>query len=525
MADETKKPASQEEDSFDSGTESNAVESLNADAVIDAFGGIRPMASKLGIAVSTVQGWKTRGHIPDNRWRDIIAAAGANDIDLSSALPDARLPESDETFPKDEAIQPLDAEEEVTETSDPTPWEENEPLSRDASTEESDTLTTEAETEGKSSEPSPQEDAAPPSSQKQSGGGLALMIGVLALAAVLTRPAWSPQVDPYIAKLLPIAAPIQATSMSTPSFDTAAIEERLNALEAAATAPAMTDQQLETLLARIETVESAVASLSTAASELSGARDEAVALVAETQTALDVAIARSQDIQARVVERLAVIEAQVAQLSLEIEAAIAKTAALGADLANQEKDLQTLMDRPALQASSQAGLALAASDLESALAAGRSPTIALRRLIGLAGSDGDLVTAAEALNTLTQTPLATRTQLTTTFRQNAAQIHGELGSVEGDAWDTLWSGAQALISIRRKGESADAPPVSRAEAALARDDLNGAIAALSEITDRSETASVWVQEAERLLLAEEALAALRAVVTARLSTIGSGDAS
>ena len=36
-------------------------------AIIDAFGGIRPMAKQLGLAVSTVQGWKERGAIPVNR--------------------------------------------------------------------------------------------------------------------------------------------------------------------------------------------------------------------------------------------------------------------------------------------------------------------------------------------------------------------------------------------------------------------------------------------------------------------------
>ena len=33
----------------------------NAEKVVAAFGGIRPMAKKLGVAVTTVQGWKERG--------------------------------------------------------------------------------------------------------------------------------------------------------------------------------------------------------------------------------------------------------------------------------------------------------------------------------------------------------------------------------------------------------------------------------------------------------------------------------
>lgn len=58
-------------------------------AVIDAFGGIRPMAHKLDVPVSTVQGWKQRNAIPENRVADIEAAAAAHGVDLSDiAAPD-----------------------------------------------------------------------------------------------------------------------------------------------------------------------------------------------------------------------------------------------------------------------------------------------------------------------------------------------------------------------------------------------------------------------------------------------------
>ncbi len=56
-------------------------------SVIGRFGGIRPMAQKLGIAVSTVQGWRERGVIPKARHGQIRAAAAAGGI----ALPDDEL--------------------------------------------------------------------------------------------------------------------------------------------------------------------------------------------------------------------------------------------------------------------------------------------------------------------------------------------------------------------------------------------------------------------------------------------------
>jgi hypothetical protein len=51
-----------------------------AESVIDRFGGIRPMATKLAIPVTTVQGWKKRGIIPQVRHADIMAAAARENI-------------------------------------------------------------------------------------------------------------------------------------------------------------------------------------------------------------------------------------------------------------------------------------------------------------------------------------------------------------------------------------------------------------------------------------------------------------
>ncbi|HRJ67505.1 MAG TPA: uroporphyrinogen-III synthase, partial [Alphaproteobacteria bacterium] len=56
---------------------------LPADPVIDAFGGLRPLANRLGITASTVQGWKKRGIIPDTRVEAIYTAAEEDNIDIN----------------------------------------------------------------------------------------------------------------------------------------------------------------------------------------------------------------------------------------------------------------------------------------------------------------------------------------------------------------------------------------------------------------------------------------------------------
>lgn len=54
----------------------------DAARIIEAFGGIRPMAKKLGVAVTTVQGWKERNAIPVQRLDQIREAAKRENIDL-----------------------------------------------------------------------------------------------------------------------------------------------------------------------------------------------------------------------------------------------------------------------------------------------------------------------------------------------------------------------------------------------------------------------------------------------------------
>lgn len=55
----------------------------NAAEIIEKFGGIRPMSSKINVAVTTIQGWKKRGVIPAARTNAIIEAAKEHNIDIS----------------------------------------------------------------------------------------------------------------------------------------------------------------------------------------------------------------------------------------------------------------------------------------------------------------------------------------------------------------------------------------------------------------------------------------------------------
>ncbi len=58
----------------------------NAEAIIQRFGGIRPMAHKMEVPVTTVQGWKKRNVIPANRRADVLQAARVNGVDVSDLV-------------------------------------------------------------------------------------------------------------------------------------------------------------------------------------------------------------------------------------------------------------------------------------------------------------------------------------------------------------------------------------------------------------------------------------------------------
>ena len=66
----------------------------DAEKIVAAFGGVRPMASRLGIAATTIQGWKSRGNIPEIRRQAVLDAAEADGIDLSGFPQDESMPDT-----------------------------------------------------------------------------------------------------------------------------------------------------------------------------------------------------------------------------------------------------------------------------------------------------------------------------------------------------------------------------------------------------------------------------------------------
>lgn len=71
---------------------SSANKMPDAQETIEKFGGIRPMAKKMNVAVTTIQGWKKRNAIPEGRLDDVKKTAKEHGINLFDKTPTQATP-------------------------------------------------------------------------------------------------------------------------------------------------------------------------------------------------------------------------------------------------------------------------------------------------------------------------------------------------------------------------------------------------------------------------------------------------
>lgn len=91
----------------------------NAGEIIERFGGIRPMAKKVDVAVTTVQGWKKRDIIPAVRKADVLKAAQEHDVDLSDLLTGSGAIANENTRTTQDVQKPVEEKPPVVEQPKP----------------------------------------------------------------------------------------------------------------------------------------------------------------------------------------------------------------------------------------------------------------------------------------------------------------------------------------------------------------------------------------------------------------------
>lgn len=511
-------------------TESAAV------AVIGRFGGIRPMAQKLGIAVSTVQGWRERRVIPKGRHGQIRAAAAATGIDLPEDELEAagRRPAAAASGLPVPAAPRLEAPKTAEAKTDSARTDTAEPAGHSSGPAESETPEPEVpepqEAEPAKSEEAPSEPAKPaprgsmataaaahrkagPAAAALSAGGgwlFGFLLGALVFlgglgVAVLSRDTWLPLLGEPVGPVVAAPSPELMARLD-------ALERALAAQEGAAGAEFAAEiGRLRSALSRVEAEVGAGASTT-----------------GEAQAALSGLQTRVAGLDRRLAEvgrRAAAGEALGADLD-RLEARLAALDGLEPRLAEIEQRLVALPrigpdGRMALP--EQVATVLAAAQLRDALRLSAPFERELAALVRLAGADAELTAALDGLSSHAAVGVPTREALRDRFPQVARAI---ASAGAGDGEEGWLAGVRRrlsdVVTVRPVGgDTLGQGPgaiAARAEALVEAGDLAGALDELEALSGRSAAAAAdWRRDAQARRAAEDALRLLGARVVDSLA--------
>jgi len=437
---------------------------LDAHDVIASFGGIRPMANKLGVAVSTVQGWRERGSIPAGRHAQIRAAAKKHGVDLERQASSTAQVEAPGA-PEKSAVSGGAAE----------PLRESPPHPA-------------AATAAKSAR------TASPTARLWGAfalGVVAVLVG--AGVAIVGRDVW----------LVTPPAPVADVAV------TAGLEARLAAMEGE-----LRDRPTSVGTGEFEATQATVARLE---EDLSAIKNRLRGLTRDVAAAADLPGAEMAAQSSALEEVQAQMQAEVQALGGRIDAFDDRLAGLESQLA----DVAVSVAGSGTQAAGEAALTLAVLQLRDA-ASGSAPFAAeLQAVLDLAKSpafvgNADLVDAVSPLMPYAEMGAPTLAKLKADFPVVARRIVTQGQGADDEDWLAgVKRRVSGLISVRPLGSvEGDSPAAvaARAEAALAADDLAGAVRELSVLQGPAAAAAGdW-----------QAGAAARLAVHAGLSQLGRG---
>ncbi|WP_193366879.1 COG4223 family protein [Pelagibius marinus] len=506
--------------------------------IIEAFGGIRPMAKHLGLAVSTVQGWKERSAIPANRHDQIRAAAQKNSINIDPAVLRASAP-SDGAPAQPQVIEGKATSVADKDSADKKTGDKKSEKAPDKAADKAADKAPdkagdkpggkpEAKTGGMSAASAASKsearkaDAAAkaPAAQRRSGFLPGLVLGVVlaagvAAATVYTRPYWIGFIDGAD------GAQAEATTAAL-----AGVETRLDELQAAM--PADNSAALSGLSERLATLEAAVsqgggqdpdtrAALESLNAQMARLSDRLEALEQELSALRSLAGTPSPELSSRLTS-----EAQRLDELLSAQSELAKRL-------TETEDALTAAEaaREGAPGSRETLMLLAMLQLRDALRGSGPYDQPLAMLQNLAGEDPALIPVIEPLERRASAGLPSLLDLQASFPDVARRIAAIEVGKEGEGWSAgvLRRMAEA-VNLRPVGLVEGAAPTAvaaRAEVKLNDGDLAGALAELDGLDGAAaEAAANWRAEAEARLAADRAVSTLGALVSERFSTLAGG---
>jgi hypothetical protein len=439
-----------------------------AERVIALFGGIRPMATKLAVPVTTVQGWKKRGQIPPNRHEAIRAAAQAQGLALDAGL----LAEAG----RDKDVSEPAAVESSPPVAEPPQAPTDSAMAEPPVIPSTPPPIAEAPPPRPSAPPLPPM-AAPPPALPRRGIGLAalsLLFAVAALAAVATRPFWEPRLADALG-WTPTAAPIA-------SDEVAALRSEIEALKRTPAPAAERTVDLSGFESRLATLEARPIDPAPdpALGPRLGAAEERLASMAAQLQGLAAALPPQIAAQR---ESLAQLTQQMFQTRLELQSL--RREVQGNSLPQLQAQARALMLMQ-LRAAIQTPVPFAA-ELQSAVQqAAADPALQAVLMPSFTALEP---VAARGAPTLAQLAAA----LPPLIREQARAAYD---APEARWWERLLARLSTVLSVRpgpgSGGDGSLAAALSQAEAALARDDLDAAIAAFAAQQSLPAPVEAWV---------------------------------
>jgi len=454
-----------------------------AEGIIDRFGGIRPMATKLAVPVTTVQGWKKRGIFPQVRHADILAAATRENI----AIDPAELAATDPA-----PVLRVEARPAV----DPPPEPRPEPVV--AKPVAKPVVRTPVTSE--------------PVIVRKNGAVayialmLTLIVGVAGAGAGFV--AWQYYLQPLQAKVAALEARPAAGNTDDLARRIAKLESQSGQPVSAAVpvagapAPSGTDND------RIAALERQLAELKAGSAQTEqlakGLSDLQVAAGGRELLAQSI-----RDIQSSV----AAAQGEVERLSGQVTGFGARLDQVDAALADRHQQ--------ALRAEA---TILAVGQLRSALETSKPFAKQLAAVRAMVPGDTDMIAVLDQMQPFADTGVETTDDLTRDFGRLAPALVRSAIVGDGQSW---WRQAlyhiESVISVRRVG--ADEPGdsteaiVARAEARLDEDDLQGAIGALQVLTGvAADLASPWIHDAGHRIAVDGAESDLSRLAISRVSS-------
>ena len=418
----------------------------NAEEIIQALGGIRPAAAKLGVPVTTVQGWKTRGRIPENRHTEIERTLTELGISVSEEV---LVVESDEVSQNAEIPKKAEA---MTETETDNSGTANPIPEVNISEDQSDTVTV----------------------PRRSGGafaGIAVFLSVLALFAV--------GVSIFLPGLLPAPQSVNLENVygRVDEFEKR-VSQKLDAYSRALAENAANRDKLERRIENISLRIEAVAENASAVGKSDNATEIAYLRESIAEIRTEVLAAKSQfsETSSKDASKVAVA---AAELKARFDDANTKIAELQSGQKSAEARISGAIPQRGGAASADVALLVAIGQLEAAVQSGLNIKNSLERVRRIASQNSAVTEILNDFDVGAAQGVATSVELNQGFSRIRPILAA--GRPPAGGWslaDGAWAQLKAAVGLRRIGDGSNSP-ITLAERALAKGDLSTAI----EITE------------------------------------------